>query len=51
MNVFIRCEMCRKKCKHRGEVHKRTEDVVDGCIVDEKNYKKYTMGGKENENK
>ena len=42
--VFIRCEDCRKKCSHRGEVHKRTGDRVDGCIVTEEDYKRFANG-------
>ena len=41
MNVFIRCEFCRKKCSHRGEVNKRTGDRVDGCIVKEDDFHRY----------
>ena len=44
MKVFTRCENCRKKCSHRGEVHKRTGDRVDGCIVTEEDYKRFANG-------
>ena len=35
MNVFVRCEICRRVCKHRSEINKVTGDRVDGCIVRE----------------
>ena len=44
MKVFIMCEICRKKYSHRGEVHKRTGDRVDGCIVTEEDYKRFANG-------
>ena len=44
MNVFVRCESCVKKCKHRNEVNRTTGDTVDGCIVNEHDVDKYTKG-------
>ena len=44
MNVFVRCESCVKKCKHRNEVNRTTGDTVDGCIVNERDVDKYTKG-------
>ena len=45
MNVFVRCEICRRVCRHRGEINKRTGDRVDGCIVTEEDYKRFANGG------
>lgn len=44
MKVFIRCEICRKECKHRREVNKTTGDVVDGCVVSEDDFSRYANG-------
>lgn len=49
MNVFVRCEFCVKKCKHRKEVNRTTGDIVDGCIVDERDVDKYTKGANNGE--
>lgn len=40
MNVFIRCEICVKKCPHRHGLNKTTGARVDGCIVDERKINK-----------
>lgn len=47
MNVFVRCEICRRKCKYRGSVSKTTCDRVDGCIVAESEINNYTKVGLE----
>lgn len=47
--VFVRCEFCVKKCKHRKEVNRTTGDIVDGCIVDERDVDKYTKGANNGE--
>ena len=44
MNVFVRCEICRRVCRHRGEINKITGDRVDGCIVTEEDYRKFANG-------
>lgn len=44
MKVFVRCEICLRKCKHRGEKNKVTGDKVDGCIVSEEKFNDYTKG-------
>ena len=46
MNVFVRCEICRRVCRHRGEINRVTGDRVDGCIVreEEEEVNNYTKG-------
>ena len=44
MNVFLRCEICRRICRHRGEINRVTGDRVDGCIVTEEDYKRFANG-------
>lgn len=44
VKVFIRCEICRRTCRHRREANKATGDMADGCVVSEDDFNRYANG-------